>query len=184
MARSWTAAVWQWGLSWLALGLICIGFLGKIPFILGVLLAGSIFIYDAIHKIFAFSPVLMAACRFFLVLMVRLLWPLFFILAVVAALALQTTLARFVPRGTVAVDLVLVDWNMPEMDGHEFLKRVRKDPQWAELRLMMVTTESELSQVTVALEAGADEYLMKPFDKEALLEKLILLGLDPNERAA
>jgi len=83
-----------------------------------------------------------------------------------------------------SVDLVLVDWNMPEMDGHEFLKRVRKDPQWAELRLMMVTTESELSQVTVALEAGADEYLMKPFDKEALLEKLILLGLDPNERAA
>ena len=83
-----------------------------------------------------------------------------------------------------SVDLVLVDWNMPEMDGHEFLKRVRKEKKWAELRLMMVTTESELSQVTVALEAGADEYLMKPFDKEALLEKLILLGLDPNERAA
>jgi two-component system chemotaxis response regulator CheY len=83
-----------------------------------------------------------------------------------------------------SVDLVLVDWNMPEMDGHEFLKRVRKEKQWADLRLMMVTTESELSQVTVALEAGADEYLMKPFDKEALLEKLILLGLDPNERAA
>ncbi len=81
-------------------------------------------------------------------------------------------------------DLVLVDWNMPEMDGFQLLKRIRSDPEFAGVRVMMVTTESEISQVTIALEAGANEYLMKPFDKEALLEKLILLGLDPNDQAA
>jgi two-component system chemotaxis response regulator CheY len=47
---------------------------------------------------------------------------------------------------------------------------------------MMVTTESEMSRVATALEAGASEYLMKPFDREALLEKLILLGMDPSTR--
>jgi 4-hydroxybenzoate polyprenyltransferase len=62
-------AVWQWGLAWLALGLLCLGFLGKTTAILALLLSGSIFVYDAIHKIFAFSPLLMAACRFFLILM-------------------------------------------------------------------------------------------------------------------
>lgn len=61
-------AVWQWGLSWLGLGLLCLGLLGVKTLILGVLLAGCIFVYDALHKIFAFSPILMAACRFFLVL--------------------------------------------------------------------------------------------------------------------
>ena len=49
---------------------------------------------------------------------------------------------------------------------------------------MMVTTESEMDRVTVALDAGANEYLMKPFDKETLLEKLMLIGVDPGERAA
>ena len=81
-------------------------------------------------------------------------------------------------------DIALLDWNMPEMDGFEFLRRVREDPEFADLRVMMVTTESEMSQVTRALEAGANEYLMKPFTKEALLEKLVLLGLDPGEAAA
>ena len=47
---------------------------------------------------------------------------------------------------------------------------------------MMVTTESEMGQVSTALEAGASEYLMKPFDRDALLEKLILLGMDPSSR--
>ena len=61
-------AVWQWGVSWLALGLLCFGLLGLKPFTLALLLVVCILIYDAIHKIFAFSPFLMAACRFFLVL--------------------------------------------------------------------------------------------------------------------
>lgn len=62
-------AVWQWGLLWLATGLGCILPLGGVPIILAVLLAITIFLYDALHKIFAFSPVLMAACRFFLLLL-------------------------------------------------------------------------------------------------------------------
>jgi len=82
------------------------------------------------------------------------------------------------------VELAMVDWNMPEMDGFEFLRRVRSESEYDEVRIMMVTTESEMSQVQVALEAGANEYLMKPFDREALLEKLLLLGIDPGEQAA
>jgi two-component system, chemotaxis family, chemotaxis protein CheY len=81
-------------------------------------------------------------------------------------------------------DLAMVDWNMPEMDGFEFLQRVRSESEYDSMRVMMVTTESEMSQVEVALEAGANEYLMKPFDREALLEKLLLLGIDPNDQAA
>jgi len=62
-------AVWQWALVWFSAGLACLWPLGTVPAILGTLLAASIFVYDAIHKIFAFSPVLMAGCRFFLVLL-------------------------------------------------------------------------------------------------------------------
>jgi two-component system, chemotaxis family, chemotaxis protein CheY len=81
-------------------------------------------------------------------------------------------------------DIVLVDWNMPEMDGCEFLRRIRGEDAYRTVPVMMVTTESEMDQVSVALEAGANEYLMKPFDKDALLEKLMLLGIDPGEKAA
>lgn len=79
-------------------------------------------------------------------------------------------------------ELVLLDWNMPEMDGREVLTLIRSEPKYASTRVMMVTTESEMSQVSVALEAGANEYLMKPFDRDSLLEKLVLLGLDPSGR--
>lgn len=82
------------------------------------------------------------------------------------------------------LSLVLVDWNMPEMDGCEFLKRVRQEEAFHDIPIMMVTTESEMEQVAVALDAGANEYLMKPFDKQGLLEKLLLLGVDPGEQAA
>ena len=81
-------------------------------------------------------------------------------------------------------DLVLIDWNMPEMDGFELLRRIRAEREYDEMRVMMVTTESELASVASALEAGANEYLMKPFDRDALLEKLLLVGIDPNELAA
>lgn len=81
------------------------------------------------------------------------------------------------------VDLVLLDWNMPEMDGCEVLSLIRSEPRYKNMRVMMVTTESEMSQVAVALEAGANEYLMKPFDRESLVEKLVLLGMDPAGRA-
>jgi two-component system, chemotaxis family, chemotaxis protein CheY len=73
---------------------------------------------------------------------------------------------------------VLVDWNMPQMSGLEFVQSVRSDASHTESKLMMVTTEIESTQVQRALDAGADEYLMKPFTREALVEKLALLGVE------
>ena len=81
-------------------------------------------------------------------------------------------------------DVILLDWNMPEMNGLECLRRLRADAETAHLPVMMVTTESEMAQVALALDAGANEYLMKPFDRQALLEKLLLIGLDPGRQAA
>jgi len=75
-------------------------------------------------------------------------------------------------------DLALVDWNLPEMNGLDLVKAVRNMTDLKNLRLMMVTTETQLARVREALIAGADEYIMKPFDKEMLLEKLTLLGID------
>ena len=74
-------------------------------------------------------------------------------------------------------DVVLVDWNMPEMDGLEFIKTVRKDARFSGLVILMVTTETETDQMLRALSAGADEYLMKPFQKEGLVDKLRLVGV-------
>ncbi len=73
-------------------------------------------------------------------------------------------------------DLALLDWNMPGMNGLEMLARVRQEG-FSDLKVVMVTTEAETSFIVRALEAGADEYLMKPFDWEALEEKLAMLGL-------
>jgi two-component system, chemotaxis family, chemotaxis protein CheY len=73
-------------------------------------------------------------------------------------------------------DLVLVDWNMPEMDGISFVRAVRADPGYDALPLMMVTTNSELNDVSKALDAGANEYIMKPFNGDMIKEKLELLG--------
>jgi two-component system chemotaxis response regulator CheY len=75
------------------------------------------------------------------------------------------------------VKLVLADWNMPEMNGLELLKRLRQDPELASLKVIMVTTETEMSQMVSALEAGANEYVMKPFTKDILKEKLELVGI-------
>ncbi len=74
-------------------------------------------------------------------------------------------------------DLVLVDWNMPVMDGITFLRAVRADDRYAGLPLLMVTTEGDVGRISQALEAGASEYVMKPFDREVIREKLQLLGL-------
>ena len=82
------------------------------------------------------------------------------------------------------LSLILLDWNMPEMDGRTLLLRLRGEPEFADIPIMMVTTESEMEQVEVALNAGASEYLMKPFDRQALLEKLLLLGFDPERKVA
>ena len=78
-----------------------------------------------------------------------------------------------------AVDVMLVDWNMPEMNGYDFLCYVRADPNYRDVPLMMVTSETEIAQMTKALAAGANEYVMKPFTKEVIADKLTLLGLMP-----
>ncbi len=77
-------------------------------------------------------------------------------------------------------DLVLCDWNMPEMNGLEFIVAVRKEPRYKSMTLMMVTTESEQGQIVRALAAGAHEYVIKPFTPDAIVEKLALLGLVQN----
>ena len=74
-------------------------------------------------------------------------------------------------------ELVLVDWNMPEMDGLEFIRAVRAQRAYDAVRIMMVTTETEQEQVIRALDAGANEYVMKPFTKEILVAKLSLLDV-------
>jgi two-component system chemotaxis response regulator CheY len=74
-------------------------------------------------------------------------------------------------------DLVLVDWNLPEMSGLEVVTEVRKDPRLSGMPLLMVTTETEFERVTQALQAGANEYIMKPFDRNMLLDKLVMLGI-------
>lgn len=76
-----------------------------------------------------------------------------------------------------STDLVTVDWNMPEMNGLEFVSAVRQDPAFDGARIVMVTTETEMSQVERALEAGAQEYVMKPFTRDILADKLRGLGL-------
>ena len=72
-------------------------------------------------------------------------------------------------------DLMLVDWNMPEMTGIELVTRVRKDDTFESSVIMMVTTETETARISEALEAGADEYLMKPFTPELLRDRIEML---------
>lgn len=76
-------------------------------------------------------------------------------------------------------DVVLVDWNMPEMNGYDLVCAVRGDPRYDKMPLMMVTSETELGQMAKALAAGANEYVMKPFTKDVITEKLTLLGVMP-----
>jgi two-component system, chemotaxis family, chemotaxis protein CheY len=75
------------------------------------------------------------------------------------------------------LSVILVDWNMPEMNGLDFVKTIRADPKYREVPLMMVTTETEIEQMDRALEAGANEYVMKPFTDDAIADKLRLLGV-------
>ncbi len=76
-----------------------------------------------------------------------------------------------------SVTLVLADWNMPVMNGFDLLKALRQKPEYSALPVVMVTTETEMTHISAALEAGATEYVMKPFTKEVVQEKLQLLGL-------
>ena len=79
-------------------------------------------------------------------------------------------------RNSAPFDLALVDWNMPGMTGLEMVRQLRADG-FSEIKIMMVTTEAENENIVRALDAGANEYLMKPFEDEALAEKLAMIGL-------
>lgn len=74
-------------------------------------------------------------------------------------------------------DFVLLDWNMPEMDGITCLRAMRAMPLEPRPLVVMCTTENGMAKIQEALEAGADEYIMKPYDRDVLLDKLEQLGL-------
>ncbi len=75
------------------------------------------------------------------------------------------------------LELLLVDWNMPEMNGIDFIRAIRSDRAYDSMRILMVTSESQGAQIHMALAAGANEYLMKPFNKDVLVAKLNLLDV-------
>jgi len=80
-------------------------------------------------------------------------------------------------RATPLISLALVDWNMPVMNGLEFVESVRADTKYDNMTIVMVTTETETSQMLKALDAGANDYIMKPFTDEIIVERLMLLGI-------
>lgn len=73
--------------------------------------------------------------------------------------------------------LILVDWHMPEMNGMQLLTALRSDSVYDSSQIMMVTTETELAHVAQALQAGANEYMMKPFTKDSFVDKLKIMGM-------
>jgi two-component system chemotaxis response regulator CheY len=74
------------------------------------------------------------------------------------------------------VDLMLLDWNMPVMNGFELLTQVRQDHKYDAAKIMMVTTETSMGEMSRALEVGANEYIMKPFTPDIVTTKLEILG--------
>ena len=74
-------------------------------------------------------------------------------------------------------DAVLLDWNMPRMDGYEFLRALRRMPDGDRPKVVFCTTENDVAHIARALHAGANEYIMKPFDKEIVEAKLQEVGL-------
>lgn len=81
-------------------------------------------------------------------------------------------------RSSGPFSFALIDWNMPVMSGLDLLRAARSDRAFDAMRIVMVTTEAENDHIEAALEAGADEYLVKPFDEEGLLDKLRMAGID------
>lgn len=74
-------------------------------------------------------------------------------------------------------EVILLDWNMPAMSGIDFLTELRKLPNGGEPKVVFCTTENDMSKIAQALGAGADEYIMKPFDEEIVANKFATIGL-------
>ena len=84
-------------------------------------------------------------------------------------LALESCLANM-------PDVIMLDWNMPVMNGLEFLLELRDAPGGDKPKVVFCTTENDVDHFTKAIQAGANEYIMKPFDKEILEGKLAAVG--------
>ncbi len=77
------------------------------------------------------------------------------------------------------VDMLITDWNMPEMNGLELVKKVRADARFTDLPIIMVTTEGGKAEVITALKAGVNNYIVKPFTPQVLKEKLgAVMGIE------
>ncbi|MGA2891619.1 MAG: response regulator [Xanthobacteraceae bacterium] len=74
-------------------------------------------------------------------------------------------------------DAILLDWNMPKMDGYEFLRLLRRLPGGDRPKVVFCTTENDVAHIARALHAGANEYIMKPFDKDIVQAKFQEVGL-------
>ena len=74
-------------------------------------------------------------------------------------------------------DAILLDWNMPNMSGIEFLEKLRKMPNGGTPKVIFCTTENDMSHIQRAIQAGANEYIMKPFDSEIIESKFLQIGL-------
>ena len=79
--------------------------------------------------------------------------------------------------GCAMPDAILLDWNMPVMDGFEFLRELRKLPGGGGPKVVFCTTENDVAHIARAMHAGADEYIMKPFDKQIVQSKFAEIGL-------
>lgn len=86
------------------------------------------------------------------------------------ALALESV-KKFMP------ELIILDWNMPNMNGLEFLQALRALSGGDAPKVIMCTTENDMSHIMQAMQSGANEYIMKPFDKEIIEGKLVQIGL-------
>ena len=74
-------------------------------------------------------------------------------------------------------DVILLDWNMPVMSGMEFLKALRQSEHEDQPKVVFCTTENDIAHIRAAIAAGADEYVMKPFDRDTLHSKLQIVGV-------
>ena len=74
-------------------------------------------------------------------------------------------------------DAILLDWNMPKVDGYEFLRMLRRMPQGDRPKVVFCTTENDVAHIARAMHAGANEYIMKPFDREIVEAKFQEVGL-------
>lgn len=80
-----------------------------------------------------------------------------------------------------AVDVMILDWNMPVMDGMECMKAIRADTEIHQPKIIFCTTENEFNKIQQAMMNGADEYVMKPFDEAIIAGKLSQLGIIDDE---